>query len=82
MSKNPRNNKSYIPKDLRNFKELSRKNVFYKNIKIHKKTGLSPLSRKYSFRKTTRGRGVKFTPRRFYFFLYYLCDYTCHGHYS
>ena len=43
---------------MRNFNEIFRKNMSYDNIKSYKKTGLNPLSRKYSLGKTT-GVGVK-----------------------
>ena len=35
------------------FKEIFRKNLTCDNITSHKKSGLHPLSRKHSFRKTT-----------------------------
>ena len=41
--------------DLRNFKELFRKDVAYDKIKGHKKAGFHPLSRKHIFGKTTGG---------------------------
>ena len=40
---------------LRNFNVIFRKDVLYNNINIHKKPGLYPLSKKYSFGKTTEG---------------------------
>ena len=62
MSKNPKKlmklvnideENLHLLNDLRNFNEFFRKNVIYDNIKSHKKTGLHPLSRKYSYGKTT-----------------------------
>ena len=40
-----------------NFNEIFRKDTTYDNIKSHKKVGLYPLSKRYIFRKTTRGGG-------------------------
>ena len=40
---------SYFPKELSNFNETFKKGVPYDNIKGHKKTGLYPYSKKYSF---------------------------------
>ena len=34
----------------------------YDNIKSHRKPGFHPLFRRYIFRKTTEGAGVKFAP--------------------
>ena len=47
---------SFFLKNLRNFNEIFRKDVTYGNIKIHKKSGLHLLSRRYIFGKATRGR--------------------------
>ena len=38
-----------------NFSEIFSKNLICDNIESHKKSGLHPLPRKYSFRKTTAG---------------------------
>ena len=51
---------------MRNFNGYFRKHVAYDNIKIHKKTGLYPLSRKPIFEKTT-GVGSDRTPSLFRF---------------
>ena len=52
----------HLLNDLRNFNEFFRTNVIYDNIKSHKKkTGLHPLSRKYSYGKTTE-RQVELSP--------------------
>ena len=39
-----------------NFNEILRKDVTYDNIKIHKKAGLHPLSRRCILEKTTGGQ--------------------------
>ena len=44
---------SYFPKELSNFNETFKKGVPYDNIKSHKKTGLYPYSKKYSFGKAS-----------------------------
>ena len=44
---------SYFPKELSNFNETFKKGVPYDNIKGHKKTGLYPYSKKYSFAKAS-----------------------------
>ena len=46
-------NSSYFPKELSNFNETFKKGVPYDNIKGHKKTGLYPYSKKYSFGKAS-----------------------------
>ena len=45
------NKSSYFPKELSNFNEFFKKGVPYDNIKGHRKTGLYPYSKKYSFGK-------------------------------
>ena len=47
--------------DLRSFNEIFRKGATYDNVKSHKKAGPNPLSRRYTFQKTT-GRRVKLAP--------------------
>ena len=44
---------SYFPNKLSSFNETFKKGVLYHNIKSHKKTGLYPYSRKYSFGKAS-----------------------------
>ena len=46
-------NSSYFSKELSNFNETFKKGVPYDNIKGHKKTGLYPYSKKYSFAKAS-----------------------------
>ena len=48
-----RNDLRNLLNDLKNFNEISREDATYDNIKSHKKAGLHPLFRRYSFRKTT-----------------------------
>ena len=57
---------SYLPNHFRNFKEVSRKNVYYDNIKSYKKTGLYALSRKCG--KATWGK----TPSLFRVTVYHI----------
>ena len=52
---------SYLLKDLRDFDDIFRKDMVYDNIKNHKKSGLNPLSWRYSFEKTTGRLRVKAT---------------------
>ena len=40
---------SYFPNELNSFNETFKEGVSYGNIKSHKKTGLYPYSKKYSF---------------------------------
>ena len=47
---------SYFLNELSNFNETFKKGVPYDNIKIHKKTGLYPYSKKYSFGKVSHLR--------------------------
>ena len=44
---------SYFPNELSSFNETFKKGVPYDNIKSHKKTGLYPYSKKYSFGKAS-----------------------------
>ena len=44
---------SYFPNELSRFNETFKKGVLYDNIKSHKKTGLYPYRKKYSFGKTS-----------------------------
>ena len=56
-------NSLYLLNDLRNFNEISWKDVTYDNIKSHKNRGFHPLFRKYIFQKNTGG--LKLTPQPF-----------------
>ena len=59
IAENSRRRKSsYLLNDMRNFKEIIRKNVSYDDIWSYKKPGLYPLSRKDSFLGKPRG-GIK-----------------------
>ena len=51
-------------KDLRNFKEIFRKDIAYNDIKSHKKPGFLPLFRRYIFGKTVVVE-VKLIPQPF-----------------
>ena len=53
-----------VLRDLRNFKEIFRKDIAYNDIKSHKKPGFLPLLRRYIFGKTVVVE-VKLIPQPF-----------------